>query len=179
MKLVRGVVALPFLVAPSLHPNQEPIQDLLLRSRPTIAVPEFRCSCSAQASMDTFNRTLAADLARAGLFRLTPRTAFPLNVPQRPEDLRRHGFRLSDWSAQPANSKYLVIGYTAIAGKTLVLYAWMFDATEKDAEAARILGTVYRQPLGDMAGERLAHSLAADIVRTAAGGPKEVPNGRR
>ena len=51
-----------------------------------IAVPDFRGSGAAAPLMSAFNQTLWDELDGSGLFRMVPKTSYPLNVPQRPED---------------------------------------------------------------------------------------------
>ncbi|RPI12047.1 MAG: hypothetical protein EHM65_06415, partial [Acidobacteriales bacterium] len=58
------------------------------RERAAIAVPDFRASGEAQKFMQTFNQTLFGDLDEAGLLRMVPKTMYPLETPQRPQDFR-------------------------------------------------------------------------------------------
>src|SRR5919112_2982307 len=53
-----------------------------------IAIPEFRGTGEAQAHMATFNQTLWDEINQSGLFRMAPRTSYPLQTPQRPQDIR-------------------------------------------------------------------------------------------
>src|SRR4051794_34043353 len=52
----------------------------------SMAVPDFRGSGDAERFMPVFNQTLWDELDGSGLFRMIPKTSYPLNVPQRPED---------------------------------------------------------------------------------------------
>jgi len=69
--------------------------------KPALAVIDFRGSGSQQF-MAPFNSTLFSDLDGSGLFDMKPKSVFPLNNPQRPEDLRPsdggQGLALADWS---------------------------------------------------------------------------------
>src|SRR3954451_24026128 len=69
-----------------------------------LAVIDFRGSGS-QPYMAAFNSTLFNDLQGSGLFDMKPKSLYPLNNPQRPEDLRPdgngQGFALSDWAGAP------------------------------------------------------------------------------
>src|SRR5579863_5504302 len=75
--------------------------------KPALAVVDFR-GAGSQQFMSAFNSTLFNDLQNSGLFDLKPKGMFPLNNPQRPEDLRPtdggQGFALSDWSSSPVNA---------------------------------------------------------------------------
>jgi hypothetical protein len=53
-----------------------------------IAIPDFRGAGDAQRVMGTFNTTLWNEVDQSGLFRMIPKTMYPLNVPQRPTDFK-------------------------------------------------------------------------------------------
>src|SRR5579863_7776496 len=93
--------------------------------KPALAVIDFRGSGSQQY-MAAFNSTLFSDLQGSGLFDMKAKSMFPLNNPQRPEDLRPgdngQGLALSDWAGAPVNASHLVFGYTAATNGALVLY---------------------------------------------------------
>src|ERR1035438_8155154 len=79
--------------------------------KPALAVIDFRGSGSQQL-MAAFNSTLYSDLQGSGVFDMKPKSVFPLNNPQRPEDLRPddngQGFALPDWAGAPVNASHLV-----------------------------------------------------------------------
>src|SRR5690348_1585319 len=56
--------------------------------RPAMAVPDFRGSGAVQGLMGTFNQTLWGDLDSAGLFKMVPKTLYPITVPQQPSDFK-------------------------------------------------------------------------------------------
>src|SRR5271170_6288306 len=93
--------------------------------KPALAVIDFRGSGS-QPFMAAFNSTLFNDLEGSALFEMKSKSMFPLNNPQRPEDLRPadggQGFSLSDWAGAPVSASHLVFGYTAAQNGALVLY---------------------------------------------------------
>ena len=92
--------------------------------------------------MAAFNSTLFNDLQGSGLFDMKAKSMFPLNNPQRPEDLRPddngQGFALSDWAGAPVNASHLVFGYTAAQNGALVLYGNVvrYPAAESAIRAA-------------------------------------------
>src|SRR2546430_429024 len=92
--------------------------------KPALAVVDFRGSGS-QPFMAAFNSTLFSDLQGSGLFDMKAKSMFPLNNPQRPEDIRAddggQGFALADWAGAPVNASHLVFGYTAAQNGALVL----------------------------------------------------------
>src|SRR5580700_2175013 len=92
-----------------------------------IAIPDLRGSGAAQPLMNAFNETLYNDLDASGLFKIVPKTMYPLQIPQQPSDFRdagtspragqphgAGGLALSDWSSPPVSANYLVAGYTAV-----------------------------------------------------------------
>src|SRR5258707_12022421 len=97
--------------------------------------------------MAAFNSTLFNDLQHSGFFAMKPKSMFPLNNPQRPEDLRaednNQGFALSDWAGPPLNASHLVFGYTAAQNGALVLYGNVFDTRQKNPQAAQLLAQRY------------------------------------
>src|SRR5579862_8563402 len=75
---------LPVLVA------QQPDVTIVLKggARPGLAVPDMRGSGAAQSLMGAFNDTLYGDLDASGLFKMVPKSMYPLQVPQQPSDFR-------------------------------------------------------------------------------------------
>src|ERR1039457_626751 len=57
-------------------------------ARPAIAAPDLRGSGAAQPLMNAFNETLYNDLDASGIFKMVPKTMYPLQVPQQPSDFR-------------------------------------------------------------------------------------------
>ena len=113
--------------------------------KPALAVIDFRGS-GAQQLMFAFNSTLFGDLDSSGLFYMKPKSVFPLNNPQRPEDLRPddsgQGFALPDWAGAPVNASHLVFGYTAAQNGVLVLYGNVDDTRQANPQSAQLLEAV-------------------------------------
>jgi TolB protein len=148
--------------------------------RPAIAVPELRGSGAAQPLMNAFNATLYNDLDSSGIFKMVPKTMYPLQVPQQPSDFReqsapqatRHGQQprtgggtwLSDWSSPPVSANYLAFGYTAAQNDVLVLYGWLFNVAQPTVAQAQILGKRYFGSVDEAGAKKIAHEFAADII---------------
>src|ERR1700730_1230866 len=97
---------------------------------PNFAVVDFRGASGAQPLMNTFNGTLFTDLQTSGLFKMVPKSFYPLQNPQRPEDFRDtsgQGLALADWAGSPVNGNYLAFGFTAIQNNQIVLYGYVDD----------------------------------------------------
>ncbi|MBC7927558.1 MAG: PD40 domain-containing protein [Bryobacteraceae bacterium] len=153
-----------------------------------MAVPEFRGSAEAQTLMSVFNTNLWDELEGSGLFRMVPRTSYPLNVPQRPEDwlpeesraatassrpgtpaataaTRELGKRLRDWSGPPVSAAYMPIGYTAVQSGRLVLYGWLYNVSQPDTANAQVFGKVYNASLDETGARDIARQFASDILQ--------------
>jgi TolB protein len=139
-------------------------------ARPVIAVPDMRGTGNAQSVMDLFNKTLFSDLQDAGVFRMAPKTMYPLEVPQRPQDFRapvngqRQGIWLTDWSNPPVSANYLTLGYTAIQNGRLVLFGWLYNVQQPDVANAQVIGKLYFGDMNEDGARKVAHEFAADIL---------------
>ncbi|MGE5568856.1 MAG: hypothetical protein ACM3S5_07450 [Rhodospirillales bacterium] len=156
--------------------------------RAAIAVPDLRGAGEAQQYMNVFNQTLWSDLEGSGLYRMAPKSMYPLQVPQRPEDFRppvmpakptqrgappprpvSRGPWLTDWSDPPVNANYLAFGYTAAQAGQIVLRGWLYNVGQADLANAQVFGKTYLAPLGEDGARRVAHEFAADILKQFGG----------
>lgn len=147
------------------------------QERASMAVTDFRGTGEAQRFMDVFNRTLYNDLESAGLFRMAPKSMYPLETPQRPQDFRppaspqkggppvRQGPWLTDWSEPPVSAAYLVFGYAAAQQGRLVVFGWLYNVMQSDLANAQVLGQMYFGTLDEAGAENTAHEFAADILK--------------
>lgn len=154
-------------------------------ARPVIAVPDLRGSGAAQPLMNAFNETLYNDLDASGLFKIVPKTMYPLQAPQQPSDFREQpasqptrpgqqppnggGSWLSDWSSPPVSATYLAFGYTAVQNNVLVLYGWLFNVGQPTVSQAQILGKRYFGSPDETGARKAAHEFAADIIAQMGG----------
>ncbi|MGA2713557.1 MAG: hypothetical protein ABSG41_10670 [Bryobacteraceae bacterium] len=140
--------------------------------KPALAVIDFRGSGSQQL-MAAFNSTLFSDLQSSGVFDMKPKSVFPLNNPQRPEDLRPddngQGFALSDWAGAPVNASHLVFGYTAAQNGVLVLYGNVDDTRQTNPQSAQLLASRYTGSLDEAGAMKVAHEFANDIIQKFGG----------
>ena len=136
----------------------------------TIAIPDFRGSGDAQAWMPLFNQTLFEGVQAGGLFKMAPKSFFPLTVPQQPQDWkapvggRSQGPWLTDWSGATVKANYMAIGYTAVQNGQLVLFGWLFDVTQPDIANAQMFGKVYLGSIDEAGAKKIAREFAADIL---------------
>lgn len=143
--------------------------------RPAMAVPDLRGSGAAQPLMNAFNQTLYNDLDASGLFKMAPKSMYPLQVPQQPSDFREpagarpparggSGLWLSDWSSPPVSANYLALGYTAVQNNVLVLYGWLFNVGQPTVAQAQMLAKRYFGSVDEEGARKIAHEFAADII---------------
>ena len=149
--------------------------------KPAIAIPDMRGSGVTEVIMNPFNATLWDELNGAGVFKMIPKTSYPVDVPQRPADFRaptvstparanappittRNGPWLTDWSAPPAQANYLAFGYTGVQDGRLVLFGWLYNVTQPDTSTAQVIGKLYFGPLDAEGGKKVAREFAADIL---------------
>ena len=98
---------------------------------------------------------------------------FPLNNPQRPEDLKPEdggqGLALADWAGAPVSASHLAFGYTAAQNGALVLYGNLFDTRQRNPQSAQVLGARYVGSLDEAGAIRVAHEYANDIIQKFGG----------
>ncbi len=163
--------ALLTCLAPALY-SQRP--DIMVKlsggQQATIAIPDFRGTGEAQAWMPLFNQTLFEGVQSGGLFKMAPKSFFPLTVPQQPQDWkapvggRSQGPWLTDWSGATVKANYMAMGYTAVQNGQLVLFGWLFDVTQADVTNAQMFGKVYLGSIDEAGAKKIAREFAADIL---------------
>ena len=139
--------------------------------RSAIAVPDMRGAGAAAPLAATINATLFAELQQSGLFRMAPKSMYPLQVPQRPQDFSQSrpatqkGLWLTDWSEPPTDADYLTIGYAAEQTGRLVLFGWLFNVAQPTLDNAQVFGKLYFGDLNEDGARRVAREFAADILQ--------------
>ena len=142
-----------------------------------IAVPDLRGAGPSGQLARFINETLFSDLQESGLFSMAPKSMYPLEVPQRPQDFVppepprkagappvRKGPWLTDWSQPPVGASYVTIGYAAEQGGRLVLFAWLFNVNQTDLANAQAFGKLYFGDMNETGARKVAHEFAADVL---------------
>jgi TolB protein len=136
--------------------------------KPALAVVDFRGAGDAQPLMGPFNSTLFGDLQSSALFDMKPKSMFPLNNPQQPNDLRPEdageGYALRDWAGSPTNASHLVFGYTAVTNGVLVLYGYVYDTRQQNPQSAQLMFDRLTDSPNEAGAISLAHKFANDII---------------
>ena len=176
------LTALAFTAVAALAQQSDVQIKLTQGERAAIAVPDLRGSGDAQKFMDAFNQIMFNDLDSSGLFRMVPKTMYPLETPQRPQDFRpplapstparkgttpqpvRQGPWLTDWSQPPPSATYLAFGYSAVQDGRLVVFGWLYNVVQQDLASAQVLGKMYFGSLDEAGAKATAHEFAADIL---------------
>jgi TolB protein len=163
--------ALLTCLSPALYSqNADIISRITGGQQPVIAIPDFRGGGEAQPWMQLFNLTLYEEIANAGLFKISPKSFYPLQAPQQPQDWRApvggrsQGPWLTDWSGPTVKANYLAMGYTAIQNGQLVLFGWLYDVTQPDLTNAQMFGKIYFGPISEEGTKKIAREFAADIL---------------
>ncbi|MDE3195477.1 MAG: PD40 domain-containing protein [Acidobacteriota bacterium] len=137
-------------------------------AKPALAVPDFRATGAGQPLMASFNSTLFSDLDKSGCFSLVSKSMYPLNNPQRPEDLRpddNHlGYALSDWSGSPTQASHLVFGYGAAVNGALAIYGNVYDTRVQSIPSAQLLSAHYAGSLDEAGAIHAAHEFSSDVI---------------
>ena len=178
------ILALAAIVL-SAQSNKMVIDMIGKAGKGTIAIPDFRGAAEAQQYMGTFNSVLWSEIEGSGLFNMAPKTMYPLQVPQTPQDfkppqpqaapVRRNAPApaptakapwLTDWSGPPVNATYLAFGYTAVKDNQLVLFGWFYNVTQNDISNAQAIGKLYFGSIDDKGARKIAQEFAADILKS-------------
>jgi TolB protein len=185
--VVSGLTALGLALL-AVAQQSDVIIKLTKADKIALAVPDLRGAGEAQPFMDAFNQTLWNDLQGSGLYNMVPKSMYPLQTPQRPEDFRRpimptvrprpgeppprpisQGPWLTDWSEPPVKANYLAFGYTAGESGQIVLRGWLYNVSQPDISGAQVLGKTYLGPLNEDGARKVAHEFAADILKQFGG----------
>jgi len=141
------------------------------QDRPALALPDLRGTGTAQPLMNAFNETLFNDLDAAGIFKMVPKSMYPLQVPQQPTDFHNaapgrtaDGNTLTGWSSPPVSANYLAFGYTSVQNDVLVLFGWLFNVRQPTTAQAQVIGKRYFGSVDETGARKVAHEFAAEII---------------
>jgi TolB protein len=180
-----AILAALAAAAVAIAQQSDIVATIVRQDRVSIAVPDFRGRDGALKFMDTFNQTLYGDLESSGQFRMVPKTMFPLEVPQRPQDFvtpaaaaappqrkggptpqtTRRGPWLTDWSDPPVSATYLAFGYSAEQDGRLMVFGYLYNVTQPDLTNAQVLGKIYLGSLDEQGARQTAREFASDILK--------------
>lgn len=149
-----------------------------------MAVPDFKGAGAAASLAGAFNQRLWDELDQSGLFRMAPKTMYPPQAPQQPQDWRPNpapqpaprrgaappaprptGLSLVDWSGPPVNATYMPIGYLSVQNNQLTLYGWFYNVAQPDLQNAQVFAKVYTGAVDEAGARKVAVEFASDILQ--------------
>jgi TolB protein len=131
-----------------------------------IAVANFKpLAQDAQSSAykQTFDATLYADLAAAGIFDIVSKSLMPPVMPGAPSEIQ-----LPSYAAPPANASMVAFGSLGVVGSKLVVNGFLFDA--KNLQYPQVLAKQYSEDASDDSARQMAHRFADEIIFRLGGG---------
>ena len=131
-----------------------------------IAVADFKPgSPDPQTDPDkrTFDATLYADLANAGIFDIVSKSLAPAVTPGGPSEIS-----LPQWSAAPASAAMVAFGSLGVQSGKLVVSGYLFDA--KNTQYPQVLAKQYSEEPSENSARQIAHRFADEIIFRLGGG---------
>lgn len=131
-----------------------------------IAVADFKpLAADAQTSAlrTTFDTTLYADLASAGIFDIVSKSLMPPGTPGAPSEVQ-----LQNYSNAPASAAFLAFGSFGVVGGRLVTNGFLFDA--KNTQYPQVLAKQYSEEPTEDSARQIAHRFADEIILRLGGG---------
>jgi TolB protein len=111
----------------------------------------------------TFDSTLYADLASAGIFDIVSKSLMPPGSPGAPAELQ-----IQSYASAPASAAFVVFGSIGMSGGKLLTNGYLFDA--KNAQYPQVLAKQYSDDPTEDAARQDAHRLADEIILRLGGG---------
>jgi TolB protein len=131
-----------------------------------IAVSDFKPLAASPESLgyrQTFDSTLYADLASAGIFDIVSKSLMPPGTPAAQTEIQ-----LATYSSAPVNAAYLVFGSVGLEGGKLVVNGILDDA--KNPQYPQVIARQYKEDPNDDSARQLAHRFADEIIFRLGGG---------
>jgi TolB protein len=131
-----------------------------------IAVADFKpltADAQTDAFKQTFDATLYADLASAGIFDIVSKSLMPPGTPGTPAEVQ-----LQSYSNTPASAAMLVFGSLGHAGGKLLVNGYLFDV--KNLQYPQVLAKQYSEAPSEDSARQVAHRFADEIIYRLGGG---------
>lgn len=131
-----------------------------------IAVADFKPLADdpqTAAFKQTFDATLYADLASAGIFDIVSKSLMPPGTPGTPAEVQ-----LQSYSNAPASAAMLVFGSLGHAGGKLLVNGYLFDV--KNLQYPQVLAKQYSEAPSEDSARQVAHRFADEIIYRLGGG---------
>src|SRR5580698_4116413 len=131
-----------------------------------IAVADFKPGSADPQTIplkQTFDATLYADLATAGIFDIVSKSLAPQTTPGVPSEIS-----LQQWSNAPASAAMVAFGNLSVQNGKLVTNGYLFDA--KNQQYPQVLAKQYNEDASDDSARQTAHRFADEIIFRLGGG---------
>ena len=131
-----------------------------------IAVADFKplaADAQTAAFKQTFDATLYADLATAGIFDIVSKSLMPPGTPGAPAEVQ-----LQSYSNAPASASMLAFGSLGQVGGKLLANGYLFDA--KNLQYPQVLAKQYSEDPSEDSARQIAHRFADEIIYRLGGG---------
>ncbi|WP_158944274.1 DPP IV N-terminal domain-containing protein [Granulicella sp. S190] len=135
-----------------------------------IAVADFKpTSDDPQTSgfKHTFDATLFADLANAGIFDIVSKSLLPQSTPGAPAEIK-----LQQWADAPASAAMVAFGSFGVQGSRITCNGFLFDA--KNLQYPQVLAKQYSEEATDDSARQIAHRFADEIIFRLSGGSQGI-----
>ena len=170
--LSRSTIAVLLLALTALLAPPARAQDNILTGTSTgvtsirIAVADFKplaADPQTAACKLTFDATLYADLASAGIFDIVSKGLMPPGSPGAPAEVL-----LQSYSNAPASAAMLVFGSLGQAGGKLLVNGYLFDV--KNLQYPQVIAKQYSEAPSEDSARQVAHRFADEIIYRLGGG---------
>jgi TolB protein len=131
-----------------------------------LAVADFKpLSADPQSSAfkQTFDATLYADLATAGIFDIVSKSLMPSGTPGAPAEVQ-----LQSYANSPANAAFVAFGSINVSSGRLIANGYLFD--DKNLQYPQVLAKQYNEEASDDSARQIAHRFADEIILRLGGG---------
>src|SRR5882757_6734525 len=135
-----------------------------------IAVADFK-PASSDSQTDglkhTFDTTLFADLANAGIFDIVSKSLLPQSIPGTPTEIK-----VQDWAQAPTSAAMVAFGNFGVQGGRITCNGFLFDA--KNLQYPQVLAKQYNEEANDDSARQVAHRFADEIIFSLSGGSQGI-----
>ncbi len=133
-----------------------------------IAVADFKPSSGdAQGFKGTFDSTLYADLANAGIFDVVSKSLQPQATPGSPAEMN-----IQQWAVAPASAAMVAFGSFNVESGKITCNGFLFDA--KNTQFPQILAKQYSEDASEDSARQIAHRFADEIIFRLSGGSQGI-----
>jgi TolB protein len=131
-----------------------------------IAVANFKPAATdprTSGLKDTFDSTLYADLASAGIFDIVSKSLMPPTMPGTPAEMQ-----VGTYAAAPASAAMVAFGSLGITLGKLIVNGYLFDT--KNPQYPQVLAKQYSEDANEDTARQIAHQFADQIIFRLSGG---------